>query len=308
MNPNDRLTDMWIAQAEQQAELTGYIEPCSEAERIRLGMELGLGIHEEMTEYLNHLGYKSLLPSGERASDRRAARLVELSDILKYAFALAQLDGYTSQELYDAFMEKTHVVAERRKRELAQTNIAGFDIDGVIADIDAAGYDWQVGDDIKAKFFDNGGALRARSIAGAAWLLRYLHNHGWGIVLISARKTYLHSRLEAETYRWLAREDIPYDRVIFAYDKAQAINDARLPLKFFVEDSPKHALDVARSGIDVLYVGTADIEHERIIPFGDMIECGDHICERYLERKPEPWEHRGSGNVVTRVAESASGS
>lgn len=289
---DDRLDILLGLQYAQQRELTGYAMIPSEAERIRIGIELALGINEETTEYLKHLGYKSLLPDGAHASDRRAARLVELADILKYTLSLAHIDGFTARELYNAVLSKTEVVDTRRKLEMMQTNIASFDIDGVLADIDGAGYDWQASEEDKARFFDNGGALRARPLAGARWLLTYLRNMGWGIVLVSARKCYLHSRLEAETYQWLREQDMQFDRIIFAYDKAQALADARLPIVFHVEDSPKHALDVARSGIEVLYVGTADVEHERIIHFEDMIGCGDYICRKYLDGEPEPWEHR----------------
>jgi uncharacterized HAD superfamily protein len=95
---------------------------------------------------------------------------------------------------------------------------------------------------------------------GAADFLRELRAEGWGIVIITSRKTRRHHTLERDTHRWLEMNDIPYDRVIFAYDKATAIEEARLPLRFFVEDTEKHALDVAASGIPTIQI-TSNYRH-----------------------------------------------
>lgn len=238
--------------------------PLDVAERARIAMELVLGLSEESHEYLSATEYKSLLPQQSEASDKRSKRLVQIVDMLKYVLSLAHLDGFDSDQLYNAFEGKTGLVYARRDVVMDATKVVSLDIDGVICDLVGGGFDHDADAAIKASFFDDGRTLACAPYAGARDAMDALKAAGWGIILVTTRKRHRHPTLEADTYTWLARHNIPFDRVIFAADKTDAILATRLPVKWHVEDSAKHALDVASGGIDVLYVGSAPLQHENI--------------------------------------------
>jgi len=262
-NPSDRFVYMVVAQHTQQEQMIGSV-PQDEAERARIGLELAAGLSAEVVGYTRALGYTTLLPDARTAGDRRQHRKAEIVDILKYALSLAHLDGFGAQELFEAFVAKTGVVYERMRAELTQTRIAGFDIDGVLAcfDYPELGDRWD--DESEARWVALGKVRTCALLPEARDFLLELRARGWGIVLVTARKRHKHPNMEADTYAWLQENGLPYDRVIFAYDKAQAIADARIPLRFFVEDSAKHALDIASAGIQVYHLGSDELDHPLI--------------------------------------------
>lgn len=260
----DRLADMLLAQYDQQTAFLLH-RVYDDTERAKLSLELAFGAIEEINEYVALTDYKTLLPRGSRMKDRRSARKYQIIDLLKYTLALAHLDDFTADELYETFMSKTDTVRLRYREELDALRVASFDIDGVICDLAGAGFDGSGSEADKAAFFDTGGAVHCKPVTGAQQLLYRLQRDGWGIVLITTRKRHWHPTLESQTYAWLSSWSMPFDRVIFSQSKADALIDSRLPIGFHVEDSAKHALDVASAGIRTFYVGPAQVEHPLII-------------------------------------------
>lgn len=248
-------------QYQQQDHIIGPL-PTSQAERAQLGQELALGLTAEIGDYLKSIGHNRLAPDVDPAG--RPTRVIEIVDLLKYVLALAWLEDATPEELYEEFVNKTSVVARRYAAELDSQRVCVFDIDGVVADLDGAGYP-SSGEAEQALFFDQGRSMDAQPISDMADVIRALKRSGWTIVMVTSRKRYKHRNLEWETYRWLDDNDIPCDRVLFAYDKAEAVASLKVPVEFAVEDSAKHALDLADAGIAVYYVGNEQLTHEKIL-------------------------------------------
>lgn len=241
-------------------------DPLDDDERRRIGMELALGLIEEVTEYNRLLGAHRLLPRRSEMLDQRSGRKGQIIDMLKYVLSMAHLDGFSAAELEQAFIAKTDIVRRRHHTELSNTRVVSFDIDGVICDLRGAGFDHDGSDSDKAAFFDSEAAVMGcEPFRDARAFLSHLRSDGWGIILVTTRKRHRHPALEAWTYNWLEQHGIPFDRVIFTADKADAIVATRLPVHYHVEDSAKHALDVASAGIRCFYVGTVPIEHDNII-------------------------------------------
>lgn len=260
---SDRFNDLIRAQYYQQDMFLRH-RIVDEGERATLGVELAVGVIEQANQYLRLTERTALLPRREQLADRRSARKNQIIDILKYALALAHLDDFTSEELYAAFLDKTDTVRKRHLDRVSALKVASFDIDGVLCDLTGAGFDHDASEEEKARFFDSGSALICNPFPHAKELLDHLQQTGWGILLVTTRKRARHPLLESETYSWLEVCKIPYDRVIFSADKADAIISSKLPVRFHVEDSAKHALDVASAGIPVFYVGSAPIWHANV--------------------------------------------
>lgn len=251
------LQDFLKHQYRQQEEVIGP-RPDGRAEQRQMAMQFAHYIIREVYEYLDALSFKHYLPTDELP---RQTRIIELVDILKFWGALAWLEGVTAPELIQTFLDKSDLVDERLRAKHMAERIAGFDIDGVLAQWSFMPED---AEEIKEEFYESGGTLALEPYADAAQTLLALKERGWGIVLVTARKISRHSRLEHETHQWLKSNGIPYDLVLFGYDKEEALAKSKVKLKFFVEDNPKHALDIAKSGVDVLLLRSREAVHERI--------------------------------------------
>lgn len=257
----DRLSAMLAAQYEQQLEIHGPL-PASAAARQELAQHFALRLMGEVSEYTSASGCAGAWPGREALP--RSTRVTELVDVLKYTLALCWAEGVTAKELFEAFSAKTRLVATRHRTQLLSHKIAGFDLDGVLCEYGT----WSPSE---REFIERGGALQLKPLPGAKALLDWLKAEGWDILVVTARKAHIYKRLEADTLDWLTAHDMPVDRVLFGYDKMAHIHGYTGLIRFFVDDSPKHALDVANGGIPVFHLtnGTIGLTHPRI----HNIEC-----------------------------------
>lgn len=220
----------------------------------------------EIYEYLNAINYKHFLPPHPEHSSQRK---IELIDTFKYLLTLFDFEGMTEDEIWHLFQEKTAVVRERHKKTVMHERVCGFDIDGVLASYQ----DWV---DEEA-FVESGRALALEPVQGASELLSHLKEEGWHIVLITARKRHRYPRIEGDTYKWLEQHGFVYDKVLFGFDKADTMVRNGLRMVFFVEDSPKHALDMA-GAVERVYLVSRDIDthisHPKVINISSIAEIG----------------------------------
>lgn len=247
----DRLSEIFRRQYDQQNEINGRL-PEGRNEQRALAKEYCLNLHGEVEQYLQGMSYRSFLPVNEWP---RSTRVLDVVDMFKYVIAIAWTEGISARELFEAFEMKTKMVSERFSRGVLTSKIAGFDIDGVLAVYE----DWwtETGGD-ETPFIESGGMLTLKPMPYAKELLSYLKDDGWSIVLVTARKVQRYTRIEQDTHDWLQANEIPYDVVLYGYDKMASIKPFGQEFKFFVEDNPKHALDVASAGIQVYHLESRD--------------------------------------------------
>lgn len=239
-------------QAVQQATFEGFDKPPSRAEARKLATEYAQYLNGEVVEYLNSIAYKRHLAVEEAPY---ATRLNEWIDMYKYLLCIAWAEGFTSLDIAEAFYNKTETVYARHQRELMESKIASFDIDGVLADISSGGYDrdWDMAE--IDRWHADGNIAQLPVIPQMARVVRHLKQQGWSIVLTTSRKRHRHANVEHETYRWLQRHDIPCDYISWSYDKSEGLAEAGITPQFHVEDTPKHALDMASWGVTTWLVG-----------------------------------------------------
>lgn len=234
----DMLSQMLHAQYRQQQEIMGPL-PGGRAEQHELARDFGLYLIDEVYEYLHTIGYKRFLSAKEGS---RSNRVEEIVDVLKYAFAICWTEGVTPEELFQAFRDKTQVVDQRFTESQLSSKVCGFDIDGVLAEYGTWGPS-------EGEFIETGGVLTLQPLDGAKKVLDWLKSDGWSIVIVTARKRHIYQRLEHDTHEWFAMHEIPYDRILWGYDKMEAIKHTGAAFSFHVEDSLKHAIDVSEGGV-----------------------------------------------------------
>ncbi len=256
------IADLLKTQYEQQERLLGSL-PEDARERKELAWRLATQLMDEVFEYLNASGYKLLTPN----LLSRTSRILELVDTLKYLLSLCWIEQVTSEELESLFFSKTEAVYRRHEDFEVSSQICGFDIDGVLSQwLQINGVDYySLTDEQRDGGWESGGILELEPVPGAREVLEQLKSQGKTIVLITARKIWLYGRVEHETHQWLKKHGMLYDRLFFGADKVETLKRAKLPpLEFFVEDDPRHALDMARAKIPTVLIGHPEIRHEQI--------------------------------------------
>ena len=273
---SDRLAEMFARQYAQQASIHGSA-PLSRDMARSLAAEFaqyGIG---EMYSYLDSIAYKRFLTAEEMP---RRTRLTEWIDAFKYLLAIGWTEGFTAREVYEEFMRKSEVVDHRRAQVKMSTHVAGFDIDGVLCEYDM----WEPDEET---FIERGGVTTLAPNMPMIEFAQELKKDGWTIIVVTARKLYRHSRLEADTYEWLQSAGMPYDKVLWGYDKMEQIRRFGAEFRFFVEDSMKHAIDIATSGIPVYLIGAdpgvVSFDRARIpvIPVPDADSLITHFLENF---------------------------
>ena len=261
------IAEILKTQYEQQERLLGSL-PEDAGERKELAWRLATHLMDEVFEYLNASGYK-LLTAGSLS---RTSRILELVDVFKYLLCLCWIEEVTPGEFEELFYSKTETVERRYEDFQVLSRVCGFDIDGVLSQFNGVDY-YGLTDEEKDEWWESGGILNLVPVPGAREVLEKLKSQGKTIVLVTARKIWLYGRVEHETYQWLKKHGMPYDRLFFGADKVETLKRATLPpLDFFVEDDPRHALDMAAARIPTVLIGHPEIQHQLIDNITDIRE------------------------------------
>ena len=240
-----------------------------------------LAAHKELSEALDTVHWK--IHRREYKKPVKSNTLEEFIDVFKYWMTLVQLHGFTPEEIEAEYYRKSAVVEQRHLQEICRNlqdekNVVAVDIDGVLADyprsflefinqelgtaytIDqVTSYDIysclgippEVGLSIKNKYRETGQKRFIPVLPGAREFLQRLKAAGYTIVLITARPYEQYSRIYADTLEWLARNDLPYDYLVFHEKKEEYLIDmvGKDAIRFFVDDVAGNANSVSKLGI-----------------------------------------------------------
>lgn len=265
------LAKLWTVQENQQRELGLDPLELSDVERRRLADDLALQLHEEVSELARLSGgYKRHILRAQRAT--HGAVGIECADVLKTLFSLAQLHGLSSDQLVEAFHQKTAAVKQKALAEHLELSescrVLCVDVDDVLCDLEpwrdelkklgpvdaAAALRLEASEDMKNAFYSGGRFREMAAVPGAAEGLARVSAAGIKIVLITARPQWQYKRLHSDTVFWLHREHMAYDLLLFNRNKVEAVYDHVRPAWpiAFVEDHPANADAIADAGIQVL--------------------------------------------------------
>lgn len=240
-----------------------------------------LAAHKELSEALDTVHWK--IHRREYKKPVKSNTLEEFIDVFKYWMTLMQLHGFTPEEIEAEYYRKSAVVEQRHLQEVCRNlqdekDVVAVDIDGVLADyprsflefinqelgttytIDQVttydiygclGIPPEIGLSIKNKYRETGQKRFIPVLPGAKEFLLRLKAAGYTIVLITARPYEQYSRIYADTLEWLARNDLPYDYLVFHEKKEEYLIDmvGKDAIRFFVDDVVGNANSVSRLGI-----------------------------------------------------------
>lgn len=271
-------------QASFQARLGDLELP--EDERIARIEHLANLMAGETHDMLDDLGYKRhrafTVPNWDNA-------LTEWVDQFKYLLAIAAVAGWDANRLMTAFEDKGDLVWQRWQSDRDEDRAipcAVFDMDGVICRYE----EW--GDEAIAEgAFEN--AIPNLDIIS---FMKVVQQWGLRIIIVTSRKQYRWKRIATDTERWLRLNNVPYDAIRYSYDKFAAVDGFNV--LFAVEDSPKHALNFASSGVRTYYVagrhgGYGGPGTENLYICEDHIDLVNQIANYMRERDTALVEEAG---------------
>lgn len=267
---NDRLSELWGIQSDQQKRLGLDPGEMDVTARRTLTTELVALLHEEVTD-LGRIAptYKRHVLRTPSANPMDAAEAA--ADVLKLLVAWSQLQGLDPEQIMAAFRRKTDVVQARFDSEqvtLAEnTRLLAVDVDDVIVDISefrrqlakakaTIGSTAEVHtaeETFKDAWYRSGAFYDCPPIEGGPEALRAARHAGFTIAAITARPQWQYKRIQGDTMSWFARWGVPYDVLLFNRNKAEALFDLRpaWPVAF-VEDHLRNATELAAIGVPVL--------------------------------------------------------
>jgi hypothetical protein len=274
----DKLQKIWDRQAEFQAGTSDdYFSLESKQEYTK---EYTLQMMAEMGELLREINYKTHRPDKETLTISNIRE--EWVDIFKYWLIIGQVWGWSPDEFFDAFEDKSSVVEQRWIQERllnlkTHKKIIACDLDGVLADYSFSFRDFIQGktgvapieftDDIFKAYDPVLGAKTVRKLKheyresgmkrfmplcdGAYSFIKHMHIRGYSIVFLTSRPVHKYGRIFSDTLHWLRKNMLwedGRDAIIFSENKnAEAL--AQFPnIEFMVEDMLHYANAIAEAG------------------------------------------------------------
>lgn len=256
-------------------------EVLSEKCRDDLTKTLSLALHKEVSDLVSATWYRShTLRSINPDPDKI---LFESVDVIRYAIAIMNAWNISPEAFEDAWRSKDNYLSLSKKIEKsvwAGQKVAIVDMDdvlcefrgcfskwlgenhNVIADVDSEEYYFidaleKAGvnpEGIFADFISDNGFLLLDPVKGAANFMKSLRDRGYFVHILTARPGD-NLRCFYNTFEWLSKNNIYFDRVDFASEKLrwcmQSEYWASGSIEFAVDDSPKHAAEYAKHGVEV---------------------------------------------------------
>ncbi len=209
----------------------------------------------------------------------------EWIDCLKFLLGLANIWGFTADDIEEEFERKSQVVEyrygmEQRLRSISpQDKVVAVDIDGVLNEYPKVFYDWLILNAIEFKGtktlndtlvkntidvkrylelkdeYRQSGAKRYQAVRdGAKELLNGIRAAGGTVILLSKRPFWKFSRIYADTLQWLDSNGLRFDAVLFDRNKHHKILNDFPNLIAMVEDNPSIASEILSIGKPVILV------------------------------------------------------
>lgn len=262
--------------------------------------------------------------------DNPAHRFEELADAFKCLISLMQYSGMTLQDLVDYYWRKTAVVKQRYQEEwLGNLNrpCAIIDIDHVICDYVTGFCNWLekqcfvvdhdriehvrtverwIGPDtfnlvredwesLKHQFRISGAKARLPLFPDAVPFLRALRTRNLQIVLLTSRPIDRYPNMYTDTLDWLQHNQLEYDYVWWALDKADRVVEAEIRhhARIVVDDDRKYIDQYAKAGIHSYWLkrggGPSTAESPLIHPVTSLREVVDQYDNAIRQQEAEQW-------------------
>lgn len=238
------------------------IDNMTEEQRIFWSKEFILSGSKEMYEMLDEINWKKHRFTGQQNNIDNF--IEEGVDTMKFLINLFVINGCSSDQFYEKFIDKSAVVDIRYKQETELQFIKNstdkfvvFDIDGVLnkypnnfmvyAAKNEFYYkslaDFRMQNPsaykiLKKQFRETGQERKAEAVEIASILLKEVRSIGYKVILLTARPYKHFTRLFADTTNWLKDHDLVYDFIFFDERKEDLLIDTfrKDQIMFIVDD------------------------------------------------------------------------
>ena len=242
------------------------------------GLTLEDVMNKEVYEVLDEIDWKS--HTTKITEDVNDNILEECVDVMKYLLGLMQLNGFSIDDIYAKFKDKSNVVEAKFAQEetmdklkASDKQIAFIDIDGVLADW-PGGFLKFVGEklgkefttitqfkaevpkkqqyELKSQYRTSGAKAELDVLSGAKEFMKSICDK-YSIVLLTARPFKKYFRIYSDTLKWLADNEICYDAIMFDEEKEKYIINNFEPeqVAFCVDDDISNANKLSDNGFKV---------------------------------------------------------
>lgn len=267
-----------------------------------------LHLMKEVTEVLDQISFKMHRTPKDFVD--RGNVLEEMVDCQKYLWGLMQLWDFSYEDFFEEFRRKSSVVEQRFAQErsmhaLRDEKCVLIDIDGVLSDYPRCFYEavsrsshfvnsyHYCGDaataaewlrelpvdkyeEVKRWYRQSGAKADLPVLAGACEMLTRIRERGVKIVLLTNRPYAEHFRIYPDTLEWLAKNNLPYDAIIWAKDKGfEAVKNFSNVL-WAVDDQADNIEKLRAAGIQCIKVDPLDTDADTAV-LSVVIQTHPHI-------------------------------
>jgi uncharacterized HAD superfamily protein len=247
---------------------------------LQYNKEYVLATIKEASDILDKLDWKMHIHSDEVSV--RDNILEECIDVIKYTLGIAIINGFSSKEIYEKFINKSKVVKAKFEQEKKLENIyadsnkkiAFLDIDGILAewpdaflnliqkktktkfssidDVEVA-LGKKVLVDLKTEYRLSGIKRKLKAIDGSVEFTSRLRTKDYFIILLTARPYKEVFRIYSDTLYWLKKNKFCYDAIIWNENKELFVLQHFMNhnIQFAVDDSVDNAKKLAKNKIKV---------------------------------------------------------
>jgi len=242
--------------------------------QIKWNKEYILSLIVESTEVLAELSWKMHTKKDSETINDNI--LEECIDVMKYLLGLVIINGFSVDDLYTKFIEKTEVVyAKFKQEELVDkikknkdSKIVFVDIDGVLADYPnefikfvnkklnkkyitmpelKRSLDKLIFYKVKSEYRLSGIKKEMKVLNRAKDMLKKLKEKKYFVVLLTARPYKEYFRIYSDTLEWLKSNELYFDAILWDQEKEKYI------IQNFNSDSVKFCIDDDIDNINKLH-------------------------------------------------------
>jgi len=199
--------------------------------------------------------------------------LEELIDVQKFLYGWMQIWGFTWDDIVREFLRKSMVVNQRFDQEqslpvLRDKPCVLVDIDGILAEYPGYYRRWAdehdllwdsadplVREAVKREYRMSGAKASVPVLPGSREMLEAIRGAGVKIILITMRPYAEHYRIYPDTLEWLAKNDLPYDAILWAREKGLEALKNFSRILFAVDDDAKNIEMYEKAGIRAVGIG-----------------------------------------------------
>lgn len=288
------------------------IDDLSDEEREEKTREFALALHSEVSALVSGINFKG---HTERVDISRSKILYESVDVIRYALAIMNVWGIDADQFSDAFDDKEEFLSHRLRQSSTQWEgqpVILVDLDDISACFRLSYGEWltekfgvEVNQESEEYYFTH--ELKTLNLSpNAAFeqfiddrrlrtlkkdqvtidVINRLRKGGFWIHIITARPDD-NLTCRYDTYHWLSRSGLKFDRISFAPEKfiwASKTEYYRLgKITAAIDDSEKHTMEYSKHGISVFCprrsynTGTANCSSDVVKLYDDPREILKHL-------------------------------